>query len=127
MKLCAMLKDARNCVVTFTDWPMDRVDSSPSSGIYPIPAGVNTVKDQEACACCRLWQQQRPKQPNFFKLPSTIALLSSSTGHLSQCWQSSPAARTFPHFQQVSMLQILQSGMTWCHDAPVGMSQASGP
>ena len=31
MKLCAMLKEARNCMVTLTDWPMDRVESSPSS------------------------------------------------------------------------------------------------
>ena len=32
MKLCAMLNDARNCMVTLTDWPMDRVGSCPSSG-----------------------------------------------------------------------------------------------
>ena len=31
MKDCAMLKDARNCTVTFTDCPMDLVDMSPSS------------------------------------------------------------------------------------------------
>jgi len=34
MKLCAMLKDARNCVVTFTDWPIDLVESSPSSAVH---------------------------------------------------------------------------------------------
>ncbi len=34
MKLCAMLKEARNCMVTLTDWPMDRVESSPSSSSH---------------------------------------------------------------------------------------------